>query len=401
MNDIRRAETSYYLSLCVLTVAKTLPHAVLTVLLFAKGLSLPQILFIQAVFNAVVLFAEFPSGVISDLYGRKAVFLAANIAMMAMCLLVLNTRGFVFMAIAWGLYGLSEALESGTLDASLVNFYKRDAQNPTEAVTRFKKLSNQLELVSMILGATLGSALYLRIGSNMYALSLALVCLSTAVIALRFPRDPHAAADARPSVIGQIRGGWNEMARDRRLKYLILLSAVSQVFFTMHYNLWQAYVLKIGVAEHSLIWFYLVFQVIGIAAFQIPIRRVGRVALASGGLVSALVPVFILSGNIWGSIVAYCVSVLCFSFLQYLYDVLFSLYISQERISTMITANSTISRIAGFATLAVSGLLVPVVDLKPLLVVSFEVAVVGSLALIALFIRRSRAEGRGTARNGR
>lgn len=79
-------------------------------------------------------------------------------------------------------------------------------------------------------------------------------------------------------------------------------------------------------------------------------------------------------------------------FLQYLYDVLYSLYISEERISTMITVNSTFSRIVGFAALGISGLLIPEIKLKTVLVTNFEMAVIASLILIDVFVCRSRAD---------
>lgn len=391
MKTLKKAQTAYYVSLCMLTMAKTLPHAILTILLYAKGLNLSEILFIQAIFNGIVLASEFPSGIVSDLYGRKRIFLCANIAMMIMCILVLCTNGFLPMAVAWGMYGFSEALNSGTIDASLINIYKKKSSNPTLDITRFKKVSNQLQLIAMIIGAATGSYLYLRIGVNMYILSLVLVCMSTAIITLRFPQDSYAESK-NASAISQIRGGLKEIVGDRRLKYLILLTAVSQIFFTIHYNLWQAYVLDIGFSNNSLIWFYLVFQIIGIISFQIPIKQIRKIIIITGGAVTIIAPLFIFSDSLWCSVISYCTSIFCFSFLQYLYDVLFSLYISEQRISTMITFNSTISRIAGFLTLGMSGFVIPLINIKYVIVFSFEIAVFGSLILIGVFVYRNKRQ---------
>lgn len=389
MNNIRKAQTSYYVSLCMLTTAKTLPHAVLTILLFAKGLNLSQILFIQTIFNGVVFCSEFPSGIMSDLYSRKIIFLCANIAMMSTCLLVLYTNGFIFMAIAWGFYGLSEALNSGTIDASLINLYKQKSSNYIEDITKFKKKTNQLQLISMIIGATSGFYLYLWIGTDIYALSLTLIFLSTIIIASGFPQDKKNTSD-RHGAYTQIFNGWKELKKDRRLKYLIAFSAVSQIFFTMHYNLWQAYTLSIGFSKNSFLWFYLLFQVIGIVSFQIPISNIKRATITIGGLTSVIAPFLILSNNNSISIIAYCISVFCFTFLQYLYDVLFSLYVSEERISTLTTINSTISRVTGIITLSVSGILISLISIKALITASFELAVAGSLVLAYTFIHRNK-----------
>lgn len=58
----------FYLATILTTLAASLPHAVLTVLLFAKGLSLTQIMLVQATYSLVILVSEYPSGLLADLY---------------------------------------------------------------------------------------------------------------------------------------------------------------------------------------------------------------------------------------------------------------------------------------------------------------------------------------------
>ena len=156
-------------------------------LLLHKGLDLTEIMFVQTAFTIAVFLFEFPSGVISDLYSRKIVYLASILAWVAACFVIVFGTGFAMMCVAWALYGIGEALASGTVDASLINLYKRLSPDPDEEIKTFKRISNQISMVSMIIGAMLGSALYFTIGYNIYAVAMALACAAALPIVLAFP----------------------------------------------------------------------------------------------------------------------------------------------------------------------------------------------------------------------
>lgn len=74
MQQLQKNIKLFYLANVLTTIATSLPHAVLTVLLFAKGLSLTQIMLVQATYNLVILLSEYPSGLLGDLYSRKKAF---------------------------------------------------------------------------------------------------------------------------------------------------------------------------------------------------------------------------------------------------------------------------------------------------------------------------------------
>ncbi|WP_233778946.1 hypothetical protein [Borreliella bavariensis] len=56
----------YFYSLFLAELARTLPHAVLTIILINKGLSLKNIAIVQICYMAAIIIFEFPSGVISE-----------------------------------------------------------------------------------------------------------------------------------------------------------------------------------------------------------------------------------------------------------------------------------------------------------------------------------------------
>ena len=70
---MRNKQVFHYLSATFLaTIAYTLPHSILTVLLLSKGLSISQILLIQSAYSLAIILCEFPSGMLADTWSRKS-----------------------------------------------------------------------------------------------------------------------------------------------------------------------------------------------------------------------------------------------------------------------------------------------------------------------------------------
>ena len=121
MKQLHKNIKIFYLATTLTTLAASLPHAVLTVLLFAvKACHLTQIMLVQATYSLVILVSEYPSGLLADLYS-KSPLLWAKVFLSGMFLLVWLGESFRTILLAWACYGLAMALESGTLDAQLIN----------------------------------------------------------------------------------------------------------------------------------------------------------------------------------------------------------------------------------------------------------------------------------------
>ena len=105
MKQLHKNIKIFYLATTLTTLAASLPHAVLTVLLFAKGLSLTQIMLVQATYSLVILVSEYPSGLLADLYSKKVLFLWAKVFLSGMFLLVWLGESFQTILLAWACYG--------------------------------------------------------------------------------------------------------------------------------------------------------------------------------------------------------------------------------------------------------------------------------------------------------
>ncbi|CCF03407.1 Facilitator superfamily protein [Streptococcus macedonicus ACA-DC 198] len=74
MKSITRNTFVYLLANFLVTVAYSMPHLILTVILLSKGLSLLQILIVQSAYSIAIVLFEFPSGLIADNYSRKNIY---------------------------------------------------------------------------------------------------------------------------------------------------------------------------------------------------------------------------------------------------------------------------------------------------------------------------------------
>ncbi|MDK4305646.1 MFS transporter [Corynebacterium pseudodiphtheriticum] len=331
--------TPFFAAELLMNLALTVPHAILTPLLLDKGLSLSQILLVQAGFSVAVLLFEFPSGSIADMISRRTLYFISRLVFCIFFLVVIFGHGFPLMLLAWIVYGLATALESGTLDAALINNAKNrqgvsastvdglegtvgapDTQSaaghtaPDHVESRISWLvrkEGQNAYLGMMIGSTIGALLYLSMGANIYFISVGATVISVVTIALffRIPEQHKVATvggnEAGASVdkhdaarIGGARRLWQELRSHARatveemrdsaaLRQFLLLAVIAQAFLQLHFQLWQAVGLEKGFGESHLLFLYLLF--IGMAfgaSFIRPEVLFQRRALVVAGVVA-------------------------------------------------------------------------------------------------------------------
>lgn len=331
--------TPFFAAELLMNLALTVPHAILTPLLLDKGLSLSQILLVQAGFSVAVLLFEFPSGSIADMISRRTLYFISRLVFCIFFLMVIFGHGFPLMLLAWVIYGLATALESGTLNAALINNAKNrqgvavgtvgglegtvgapDTQSaaghtaPDHVESRISWLvrkEGQSAYLGMMIGSTIGALLYLSMGANIYFISVGATVISVVTIALffRIPEqhkvatvggnETGASVDKQDAArIGGARRLWQELRSHARatveemrdsaaLRQFLLLAVIAQAFLQLHFQLWQAVGLEKGFGESHLLFLYLLF--IGMsfgASFIRPEVLFQRRALVVAGVVA-------------------------------------------------------------------------------------------------------------------
>lgn len=387
--SIKRNTLVFLLSNFLVSVAYSLPHSILTVILLAKGLSLSQILIIQSAYSIAIVLVEFPSGLLADNYSRKNLYSLSKLFLMIMFLIVLFSNQFYLIFAAWFCYGIAAALDSGTLDAYIINQLKlahREAE-----LRKFLALSNRLEIVGILLGSSLGGILYHFIGINIYVLGTVFLVASTLISFFFFKETTKSESlqDSHVMVLKkQITDSFKELRKQPRLSLILIFDFLTQIFFQTHFQLWQSFFLSKGIDSQYFPFFYIAFQVITLFSYSINIDGVKKYAgvLKFSPLIVFLPLTFFL-GKIEIFLTAYFIFVFVFYVIEFILNYQFNKMVSVENISSLISFKSTVSRIGSVLLLCILSFMVKQMSVSAVMAINFMLSLV-LLAVLSVIIMK-------------
>lgn len=383
---MNRNKLVYFIGLFFCTAATTIPHSILTIILLGKGLNLSNIAFIQSMYSLAIIICEFPSGVLSDLFSRKIVYLLALVVQIISFSIIIFKCDFLAMSIAWFMYGVATALDSGTLESEIIVNLKREKLD----ILKFMGHSRQLGLVSAIIGSGIGFFSFSIIGINIYYISLVCLGIAFLVVSIYF-RSNKFDAKQETSILTHLKELCNEIKTKPQIKYLIYGKGIFQVFLQVHFQFWQAILLYRNMQREYFYIFYLAFQCITILAYKINIKKIKHnyLMIAEGSFLVLILGLQLEISNIifWG---IYFFVIFFMFVINYLFDYMFNTIIDINRISSLVSLMSSISRVFAFCTLVLIG-----VELKYLSITSiFILHTIISLGVILLIFYKLRKEYR-------
>ncbi|MES5404254.1 MFS transporter [Streptococcus infantarius] len=387
--SIKRNTLVFLLSNFLVSVAYSLPHSILTVILLAKGLSLSQILIIQSAYSIAIVLFEFPSGLLADNYSRKNLYSLSKLFLIIMFLIVLFSNQFYLIFAAWFCYGIAATLDSGTLDAYIINQLKL-AHHGAE-LRKFLALSNRLEIVGLLLGSSLGGILYHFIGINIYVLGTVFLVASTLISFFFFKETTKSDSlqDSHVMVLKkQITDSFKELRKQPRLSLILIFDFLTQIFFQTHFQLWQSFFLSKGIDSQYFPFFYITFQVITLFSYSINIDGVKKYAgvLKFSPLIVFLPLTFFL-GKIEIFLTAYFIFVFVFYVIEFILNYQFNKMVSVENISSLISFKSTVSRIGSVLLLCILSFMVKQMSVSAVMAINFMLSLV-LLAVLSVIIMK-------------
>ena len=387
--SIKRNTLVFLLSNFLVSVAYSLPHSILTVILLAKGLSLSQILIIQSAYSIAIVLFEFPSGLLADNYSRKNLYSLSKLFLIIMFLIVLFSNQFYLIFAAWFCYGIAAALDSGTLDAYIINQLKL-AHHGAE-LRKFLALSNRLEIVGLLLGSSLGGILYHFIGINIYVLGTVFLVVSTLISFFFFKETTKSDSlqDSHVMILKkQITDSFKELRKQPRLSLILIFDFLTQIFFQTHFQLWQSFFLSKGIDSQYFPFFYITFQVITLFSYSINIDGVKKYAgvLKFSPLIVFLPLTFFL-GKIEIFLTAYFIFVFVFYVIEFILNYQFNKMVSVESISSLISFKSTVSRIGSVLLLCILSFMVKQMSVSAVMAINFMLSLV-LLAVLSVIIMK-------------
>ncbi|ACH93959.1 MFS transporter [Borrelia duttonii] len=228
----------YFYSLFLSEFARTLPHAVLTIILINKGLKLRDIAIVQMFYMLAIIFFELPSGIISDIFDRKIVYLSSIFLSMFAYFIIFKTSSFIMLCIAWFIYGVSSAVNTGTIDISFTHIYQNNSKKLKAFISSMKIILS----TGAIVGGYSGSILFLYIDKKIYIISLFLYLVSSLITIFFISNDKN--TDYNKEDISLYLKHFKKniiiLLRSKIFIELLILISSIQFFFQPFYLYWQA-----------------------------------------------------------------------------------------------------------------------------------------------------------------
>ncbi len=393
MKSITRNTFVYLLANFLVTMAYSMPHSILTVILLSKGLNLSQILVIQSAYSIAIVLFEFPSGLIADNYSRKNIYSLSKLFLIVMFLIVLFSHSFYLIFGAWFCYGIASALDSGTLDAYIINQLK--LAHREDELRKFLALNNRLEIVGLLLGSSLGGVLYMSIGINIYVLGITFLIASTLVTFFFFNENSKNVKleESHVTVLKkQIKDSLKELKRQPRLSVILIFDFLTQIFFQTHFQLWQSFFLSKGIDTKYFPAFYIAFQVITLFSYSINIDGIKKYAsLVKFCPLIIFLPLTFLSKHLWVLLPAYFIFIFVFYVIEFILNYYFNKMVSVDNISSLVSFKSTVSRLGSICLLCLLSLMVKGIAVEVVMAINFMASVI-FLFLLAIVLLKKRSK---------
>jgi len=229
---------------------------VLVLLVMSKGVPVESVGLVLAFSSAIVVLLELPSGVLSDLIGRRRVYLISLLAGIASKAAIFLARGTLGLYVGFGLYGISRAFSSGSIEATYIDDYI--ARRGKEGLHKLIAAMSLGETAGLALGCLAGGyipSLWKRLApaqneyaGNLLAQILVLAALVVLTLATRY-RDTGSSRVGLGRFIDESR---RFLLESRTLRLLLAGAAFWGISFNAIEVYWQPRLLELaGEAEGS------------------------------------------------------------------------------------------------------------------------------------------------------
>ncbi len=216
-------------------LADVVPIYPLYALLFtATGLSVAQISALFAIWSAVAVLTEVPSGALADRFSRRGCLVAAGVLQAAGYVAWVLVPGFPGFALGFVLWGIAGSLASGAQEALLYDGLA--AAGAQGQYARVNGWVTAMELVGQFPAAVAATVLFAAGGYPLVGWVSVGTCLAAAAVATRLPEPPREDVDDNNAdhdelgYLATLRAGVMEAARAPGVRAVLVAAAVLGAF---------------------------------------------------------------------------------------------------------------------------------------------------------------------------
>jgi MFS family permease len=235
-----RTERSYYVLFGFYTQWSWFMAPVYPLFLLSLGLDLFQVNVVLAIFLTGTFLFEVPTGVVADIFGRKASFLLSCAVRTCAFFVYARAETFTDCVVAELMDAIGTTLASGALDAWAVDGMKEEGnRTPSD---RFFARAQMLSRVVMVVGGVVSgyvAEVSFRIGWMIGGTGFALLGIFALFTMKETPRRTAIAVEHGSQFIAAVRQGWGIARHSRELLILCLLSGALVSASIPTHMLWQ------------------------------------------------------------------------------------------------------------------------------------------------------------------
>ena len=216
------------LNFATFLLSLTIYSPILVLFYTGRGLSLFQILSLEAFNSAVILFAEVPTGVLGDRIGlKRTVFLGYGLQGVWILILI-GSHSFPIFLFGYAMLGLAIALRSGAMEAWIYEMLLERGQ--PELMTRAQGALGSWSLAGRIASALLSVVVVRSATDGYFVLALALSAAAFFLAALLVTTVRGVRRDAtedRPASLTLVRDGLRLLRGNPKLQRITLVTILT------------------------------------------------------------------------------------------------------------------------------------------------------------------------------
>ena len=256
----------------------SLTSAIWPTFVVLRGFSLVDVGISESIFHIVSIIGELPTGMISDLYGRKFSRMLSLVVEVLGAVILLFAHSRILIYISFALSALSYNLESGTDSA-----YIYDLLSETNEQDRFAKIQGYREVIlqgAMLLGVVIGGKIASRSYEKAYIMTI-FISLAAMIVLSKMKEirnEYNEKKNVRQSIKEQFTSSYQLVKEDHQILYLVLsYSLFSATVTTCHYyltNYWKS----LGIDISSISLYLSIENIAGLVAGMIAYRIIQRIS---------------------------------------------------------------------------------------------------------------------------
>lgn len=376
---------------------------VMTLLLLSKGLSLSQVTLLLGLYSLIVIVLEVPTGVASDLLGRKKVFVFSLCSLLVTLFIMFVFDNIIMLSLAFIFYGISRALSSGSLDALYIDWHSEIYGK--EKLPRAMTNLSIIETIGLAFGAIIGGFLpslsqrYFTIGGT-YDLNLIVKLVLTSIViilSILFVKEYDLVKESKKVSIKKHVQTTILIVKGNKILLLIFVSVFSTGFFLfLLETYWQPHLVSL-IPSDGMLWIlgivsclYFLSAIMGNLLSEkltikyklspIKLYKISRILLAFTIIIMAM------QNNYLSFIAFYALTYLSFGVSNIPEGVIINSITPSENRSSILSFNSLIVQLGCLAASFISSFLIKYISISLIWIVG----AIGVILAIAIFIFKSK-----------